>query len=188
MIKAEIRVLGIDDAPFEKDMDKEVLVVGTIFRGGTVLDGLLSCKVTVDGHDATAKLIAMINRSHHKPQLQLIMLKGVALGGFNVIDVKTLSRKTGLPVLVVIKHKPDFRAIARALSHFPDGSARLALMRAAGKIEAVGKLLMQRTGITRERAAKVIQLTATRGLIPEPLRVAHIIASGVVLGESRGRA
>lgn len=188
MVKAEIRVLGIDDAPFEKERDKEVLVVGTVFRGGTVLDGLLSCKVTVDGHDATEKLATMINRSRHKPQLQLVMLKGIALGGFNVIDVKGLSRKTGLPVLVVIKQRPDFRAIRRALAHFPDGPARLALIRAAGKIEAVGKLWMQRTGITRERATRAIELTATRGLIPEPLRVAHIIASGVVLGESRGRA
>jgi hypothetical protein len=37
-------------------------------------------------------------------------------------------------------------------------------------------------------AARIIQITSTRSNIPEPLRVAHLIATGIVLGESRGKA
>jgi len=33
-----------------------------------------------------------------------------------------------------------------------------------------------------------VKLSSTRSLIPEPIRVAHLIASGVALGESRGGA
>ena len=46
-MKKEIRVLGIDDAPFEFDQ-KEVLVIGTFFRGGQSLDGVLSTYVQKD--------------------------------------------------------------------------------------------------------------------------------------------
>ena len=82
-MKPEIRVLGLDDAPFERD-DEEVLVVGTIFRGSNFMDGLLSTEVAVDGDDATGKIIKMVNSSRHKPQLKVIMTDGIAFGGFNV--------------------------------------------------------------------------------------------------------
>ena len=44
-MKSQIRVIGIDDSPFDKNSNKKVLVVGTIFRGGDFMDGLLSTKV-----------------------------------------------------------------------------------------------------------------------------------------------
>jgi len=37
-------------------------------------------------------------------------------------------------------------------------------------------------------AAKIVRISATHSLIPEPLRIAHIIASGIKNGESHGRA
>ena len=94
MLKKEIRVIGIDDAPFDKFGKGNVMVVGTVFRGGQWLDGVLSTKVSIDGNNATAKIAEMINKSKFKPQLQCIFLDGIAVGGFNVIDVKHLSKKT----------------------------------------------------------------------------------------------
>jgi hypothetical protein len=46
---------------------------------------------------------------------------------------------------------------------------------------------MQIVGITRSDAEKLVKLTSTRSLLPEPLRVAHLIATGIVRGESVGR-
>ena len=64
-MKKEIRVIGIDDAPFNKEKDREVLVIGTFFRGGSFMDGLVSCKVALDGSDSTDKIIKMkIGRAH----------------------------------------------------------------------------------------------------------------------------
>ncbi|MBI2656199.1 DUF99 family protein, partial [Candidatus Woesearchaeota archaeon] len=70
MVKKEIRVIGIDDSPFNKFNDKKVLVVGVVMRGGSWVDGILSTKVDVDGSDSTKKLIGMINKCKFKPQLQ----------------------------------------------------------------------------------------------------------------------
>jgi len=95
MVKEEIRILGIDDGPFTKD-DKEVIVIGVVYRGGEFIDGLLRTFVEIDGLDATEKLAKMINSSRHKQQLKVIMLDGITLGGFNIVDVKknsTLKQK-----------------------------------------------------------------------------------------------
>ncbi|RLF35484.1 MAG: hypothetical protein DRM99_04525, partial [Thermoplasmata archaeon] len=34
----------------------------------------------------------------------------------------------------------------------------------------------------------IIKLSTIRGVIPEPIRVAHLIASGITRGESYGKA
>jgi len=47
---------------------------------------------------------------------------------------------------------------------------------------------MQIYGIEREDAEDIVKLSTTRSAIPEPVRVAHIIAAGIVTGESKGSA
>jgi len=42
------------------------------------------------------------------------MLDGIALGGFNVVDVPLLRARTGLKVLVVVRRRPSLVAIRRA--------------------------------------------------------------------------
>lgn len=57
MFKKEIRVIGIDDSPFNKFKDKKALIVGVVMRGGLYVDGILSAKVDVDGDDSTKKFL-----------------------------------------------------------------------------------------------------------------------------------
>ena len=192
MLKKEIRVLGIDDAPFDKFRDKKVLVVGTIFRGGNYLDGILSTHITPDGTDSTKNLIKIINSSKHKGQLQFIILDGIALGGFNVIDIQKLSEKTKFPVIIVIRNYPNLLKIKKALMRLKNGKGKIKLLEKAGKIFPVEiknkKIYIQISGLSLDKAKEIVKLTSTRSLLPEPIRAAHLIASGIVLGESRGRA
>ena len=111
MLKKEIRVVGIDDSPFKKFQKNKVLVVGTIFRGGIFLDGVLSTKVTLDGNDSTKKITEMISKCKFKPQLRCIFLNGIAVAGFNVIDIQELNKKTKIPVIVIIRKMPDIKKI-----------------------------------------------------------------------------
>ena len=41
------------------------------------------------------------------------------------------------------------------------------------------KIYFQTIGVTEKDAKKIIRLTSTRSNIPEVLRVAHIVASGI---------
>lgn len=189
-IKKEFRIIGIDDGHFVKSQDS-VIVIGTIFRGGQWMDGVLSTKVKVDGDDATDKLAEMINRSRHIAQLKCIMLNGIALGGFNVIDIPALSKKTKLPVIVMTRKMPDFKKIEQALEK-SGAPEKMALIKKAGKVHGMKLHLdkevhFQFYGLSKEAAEGIIRVSATRSLIPEPIRAAHIIASGVTMGESKKR-
>ena len=186
-MKKEVRILGIDDGPFDKFKKGKVLVVGTIFRGGSFLDGIISTKVTVDGSNATKKLIALVNKTKHKPQLQYIILDGIALGGFNVIDIEALHKKTSLPVIVVIRRMPDIQKITETLKKINQES-KIALIKKAGQVYPVHKIFVQLKGLSIPEAEEVLKISCTRSMLPEPIRVAHIIASGIVTGESKGNA
>jgi endonuclease V-like protein UPF0215 family len=192
MVKEEIRILGIDDGPFTKN-DKEVIVIGVVFRGGEFLDGVLRTYVTVDGLDATEKLSKMINSSKHKQQLKVIMLDGITLGGFNIIDVKKLYSETKLPILIVNRKPPDLRSIKVALEkNFDDFEKRWKMILNAGKIKEMKFekffVYYQNIGIDDDEAEEILSISIKHAQIPEPLRVAHLIATGVVKGESEGHA
>ena len=152
-IKKEIRILGIDDSYFEKNQEK-VLVIGVIFRGGLFIDGLLSTYVEVDGLDATEKLITMINNSRHKKQLKVIMLDGITLAGFNLVDIKELNKKTGLPIIVINRKLPDLKKVEIALKSFTDYEKRIKIVENAGSLKKFKKNLLPICGVKRRNCRK----------------------------------
>ncbi|MEE9323218.1 MAG: DUF99 family protein [Candidatus Aenigmarchaeota archaeon] len=187
-IKPEIRIIGWDDAPFTFK-DKYTLLTGVICRGGIQIDGVITTKIRVDGTDATEKIAKAINMSKHKEQLRIIMLDGVTFGGFNIVDINSLHEKTKLPVIVVISEKPNMRAIRKSLSKFRDPEKRWKLIEKAGevrKFEVKNKVLRgrktiyyQNAGIDEHTSERIINLTSVNSLIPEPVRVAHLICNGM---------
>lgn len=188
IIKPEIRVLGIDDGVFIPHTRSLVPVVGVVFRGGYWLDGVMHTKVRVDGFDATQKIASMVLNSPHHKQLRVMMLNGVTLAGFNVVDIRKLNGETGLPVMAVARQKPNFAEIHGALQNLPRSEERWGLISNAGEVLEVptrskkNKLYVQIAGILQEDAKKILQLTSTRSDIPEALRVAHLVASGISNG------
>ncbi len=178
--------MAVDDAPFSSDAN-EVPVVAAIFADRR-LDGVLTTSVARDGRDATAAISRMLTESRFAEHVRLVMLDGVAVAGFNVIDLGELHRRTGCPAIAVVRREPDLEAIRRALlAHLPDAEARWASIAALGPVEAVGQVFVQCAGIERAAAAATIKRHTRYGHLPEPLRVAHLIAGGLS-GHSRGRA
>jgi len=187
VIKPEIRVLGVDDGVFTPHSKGLVPVVGVVFRGGYWLDGVMHTRVMVDGFDATDKIASMILNSPHCKQLRVIMLNGVTFAGFNVVDIKELNEKTKLPVITVTRDKPDLKKIRAALRNLPKGEERWKTILNTGETFEVStrtkneKVYVQVAGVLEEDAKKILRLTSTRSNIPEALRVAHLIASGISL-------
>ncbi|MGZ7043077.1 MAG: endonuclease dU [Methanobacterium sp.] len=190
-IKPEIRILGIDDAPFPLHTHNKVMLVGTVFRGGIWLDGVLRTHITGDGEDSTRKIIQMVNKTRHKGQIGVIMLDGVTFGGFNLANIKEIFEKTGIPVIVIMRKFPNFERIKKALLNFEDHEKRWNSILDAGKVYKIENrepIYIQIRGIDLEDAKEIVALSTTRSAIPEPIRVAHLIAAGVETGESRGSA
>jgi hypothetical protein len=119
------------------------------------------------------------------------MLDGVTFGGFNVINIQKIYEETGIPVIVIMRKYPNFEKIQKALKRFENWQERWQDIKDAGpvyKIENEEDIYIQVNGIDIEDAEEIIRLSTTRSAIPEPVRVAHLIAAGVVTGESKGNA
>jgi hypothetical protein len=180
--------LAFDDAPFARAHRGPVLVVGTAFAH-LRLEGVVSLHVERDGSDATAALGATIVASKFGDATKVILLQGIALAGFNVVDIHGLATALGRAVLVVMRRLPRYAAVRRALlERTPGGADKWRLVERAGPPEPIAGVFVQRAGIALAPAGRLIAALAVNGRIPEPLRIAHLIAGGVTTGESRGRA
>jgi len=185
VVKPEIRVLGIDDGVFTPHSNELVDVVGIVYRGGYWLDGFMRTRVRVDGLDATEKLAEMITSSPHYAQLRVIMLNGVTLAGFNVVDIEELCQRVKLPVVAVTRDKPNFEDIKKALQNLPHSEQRWRAIERAGRMIKVRTrngeepIYVHVAGLSEEAAVRILKSTSTRSNVPEALRVAHIIASGL---------
>lgn len=190
-VKPEVRVLGVDDGPFSWEQ-RHADVVGVLMRAGAYVEAVLRARVAVDGDDATQVVANLVARSRYADQVQVVMLDGVTLGGFNVLDLDALHGALEVPVLTVTRDPPDRPAIEAALrKHFEDAERRIALLQRhpLERVEtAHNPVWVKRVGLGLEDARDLVRATTVRGALPEPLRLAHLIAAAYATGESRGRA
>ncbi len=179
-------VLSIDDGPFEKHADREVLVVGVVTAGKDLVEGILTTRIPVDGDGIAERLAVWIGASRFRPSLRAILLNGITIAGLSVVDLPELGRRTRLPVISVHRKPPRDREVIDALlaAGFPE---RIAVLERAGPSHPAGAIHFAAAGVEPDDARRVLQAEAGRSHLPEGLRLAHIIAQGIVLGESKGR-
>jgi endonuclease V-like protein UPF0215 family len=190
-MKPEVRTVGFDDGPFDFD-DGDVPVVGVVMRGHSYVEAVLHDEVAVDGADATDTLASALDRSRYLDGLEAVLVDGVALGGFNVVDLTRLSEEVDKPVVSVTRGEPDREDIRDVLrSHFDDWQDRMAVIDdhwphpvdlgdATVSVHAVG--------MDDDEIPELLATTTARGLLPEPLRLAHLVSTALLEGESSGQA
>ena len=182
-VKREIRIVGVDDAPLATQREKRVDVFGAVYRGGYWFDGLMRTDVEVDGIDATERIAQMILISRHFKQLRITMLHGLTFAGMNMVNLRTLYEMTQLPTIVVMDRKPRIAAFEEAIEKLENSQLRKAALNAAGEITQIRNRLntkpiyVQFIGLKLDQLKEVMNVSCTRSRLPEPIRVAHIIAS-----------
>ncbi len=178
---------GFDDAPFDRNHQGSVPVIATVYAD-LRFDGVLVGEIEKDGFDAAGKIADIVSKSRFAGHIRLIMLQGIALGGFNVIDVFELYDRLCLPLMVVARKEPDMAAVKNALlSHIHEGGKKWEIIKKIGPMEPVGKVYIQRVGLSASQAAAVLDRFCIHGNIPEPVRVAHLIATAIGRGQSHGK-
>src|SRR5262245_38349972 len=156
-------VIGFDDAPFAREHRGDVLVVGTAYAG-LRLDGVLSTRVRRDGANATRAIVEIVRNSRFFAHTKLLMFQGIALAGFNVIDIHGLHQALQIPVLVVARRAPGMAAIKEALlSRVRGGAKKWALIEKAGAMEPLGGVMVQRAGVSLAEAAVVLSEFTVEG-------------------------
>jgi len=190
-MKQQIRVLGIDDSPF-KFKDQKALVVGALVRVPSYLEGVMKTEVTVDGSDSSRQIVDMVSRSRYRDQIKAIMIDGIALAGFNVIDLELVHSALRVPVLTVTRDRPDFEKMKAALmKYFSDWRERYELITRLElrQIDTEHKPLYAcGLGLGWDEFEQLIRLSTVRGAVPEPVRIAHLVSAAMVRGESYGRS
>lgn len=181
-------VVGFDDAPFAPRDRGDVTIIGAVCNGAR-LEGVLRGKVRRDGRNATRNLAALISASRFAPSLQAVLLQGITLAGFNVVDLPGLSERTGLPVVAVCRNQPDLARIRRALlESVPGGSRKWRLIEKLAPARRHGDVYLHHVNLDWQAATRLVDRFAINSRLPEPLRMAHLIAGALVDGESRHRA
>jgi endonuclease V-like protein UPF0215 family len=181
------RVIGFDDAPFENQTGAQVHIAGVICAG-TRFEGMLWGNLPKDGENATQVLCQLLLSSKFYPQIHLVLLDGLAFGGFNLIDLPELTHRLQRPCICLMRKLPDLTAIQQALDYLPNKTKRLELIKKAGPIYQEKPFYFQTINQNPQTVSKILHQLTDQGHVPEALRIAHLIGAAIMTGESGKRA
>jgi endonuclease V-like protein UPF0215 family len=185
---ARAHLLGIDDGPFEKHVSPDVPLVGVLMEGHDLVEGVAVTRFAVDGEDATGFLAGWIRGLRFHAGLQGIVLGGISVAGLGIVDLAGLAEQTGVPVLAVNRRDPGQSRLADAL-RAARLAHRIALVERSPRAFQTGRgLFVSCAGVADERAAALVEASRHKADVPEPLRLAHLVAQAIARGVSRGHA
>ena len=179
----DLNVIGVDDGSFpaSKTARERALLLAVLLRRSRIR-GVRVGSIEVDGTDARTVLKSLVGTL----SFDLVMLSGVSFAGFNVIDISRLAYELKKPIIAISGDRPDNRSVRKALKdHFVDWEMRWRCVRSAGKLYTCKplkdepKLYFEVKGATPDFARSVISRTAVISRLPEPIRVARIMAKGL---------
>ena len=180
-------VLGIDDAPFDKRQAHAVPLVAVLMEGNDLVEGVATTAFPVDGADATAFLADWIDGLPWRRSIQAIVLGGITIAGLGLVDIQALAQRIGIPVLAVTRRHTAESRLGVALEA-AGLRERLAIANRAGDTARVRPgLHVAFAGAPQARAIALVEATLRKSRMPEPLRLAHLIAAAIVRGSSRAR-
>ena len=177
--------IGIDDGPFlpKRLGGSKAPLVAVQLKGPHLVKARVA-SISVDGLDATATALRMLGSLPVRDSP--ILLAGATFAGFNVINPRVLQRKFRTPTVVVIGSRPNNRAVKRALlRHFPDWRRRWRILSGLGPLHQVrtfqneGPIFYEAFGCEDNEARRILKEWSYVSRIPEPLRVAGLVARGL---------
>jgi endonuclease V-like protein UPF0215 family len=177
--KRGVRVLGVSES-FQRE-DERSMAVGVVMRGDMRIDGIGFCEPEVGGTDATDLLIDMYSRLGRE-DIRAWILGGCIISWFNVIDSVRLNESTNVPV-VCLSYHPSEGIEKFFREYFPeDWKGRVEMMDKGGQRQEVPlktghSIFLTTSGITINRAKQLVDQFTLDGRIPEPIRIARIIAA-----------
>ncbi len=171
----------MDDGAFRRG-DREAPIAAVVVALPDRVEEVRIGRVTVDGSDGTARVRALLAALDGREGVRAVLLDGAVVGGFNVLDLDALRRATRVPVVAVTRRRPEFERIRAALRRWFPRSAvrRFALLRRhrLARVATAGEpIWAAAAGCTARDAEALVRKSAVRGYWPEPLRLAHLVAS-----------
>lgn len=175
--KRGVRVLGVAES-FDQHQPFST-IAGVVMRGDLVIDGFALGKTTVGGEDATSAIYSLYRRLHRN-DVNLLMLSGCIISGYNIVDVDSLSERAGRPV-VCLTYNETAGIESTLKKRFPGDRKRLDAYHRLGERKPItlrsGHVVYVRTGgLSSEEARSTVDGFTLQGAVPEPVRVAKLLA------------
>lgn len=181
-------LLGIDDGAFPafakiKKKPFKTLLIGVLLTN-MILRWVGSELITVDGIEATDAIVKLIKKSPAQPSI--VFLSGISFAGFNIADPFEINKELNLPIIIVVDRKPSMIDIKNALmKHFSDWEYRWRIIEKTQPLievkvtEKSKPIYAYSIGLSNHLTIEVIKHSILGGKIPEPLRLANIIATTI---------
>jgi len=180
-------VLGIDDGPFDKSVDANVPVVGVMMEGADLVEAVAVTKFPVDGADAAEYLADWIQGLRFASALHAVVLGGITIAGLGVVDIALLARRIGLPVAIVNRRFPENEPLIQALLAAGLAQRIPIVEKSPAAWRLSDGVYVTHSGAQPDEIARILDAVRNKSQLPEPLRLAHLIGSAMVKGQSRGR-
>lgn len=171
----------MDDGAFGRT-DRFAPIAAVVVSAPAYIEAVRLSRVRVDGTDGTDRVVALVRATGTTDGIRAVLLDGVVVGGFNVLDLDRIHDELGIPVVAVTRRPPDFERIHAALRTWfgADAARRWRLLRAHRLFRVpTGErpILAAAVGCRSADAVALVHRTTVRGFWPEPLRLAHLVAS-----------
>jgi endonuclease V-like protein UPF0215 family len=183
--KKAIRALGIAES-FRKGYSSRAILAGVVMRSDLVIDGIVYGYTTVKGMDATDSIAEMYYKLDRN-DIRVIMLGGVVISMFNIIDVDELHRRLNVPVigLTFEESKGLEEHIRRVFKEEDECSRRLEAYNRLGArskivLKTEGHVYARYSGMSIRDVKKIVNKFTLQGSVPEPIRVARLMAKAML--------
>ena len=177
--KRGIRALGIAES-FRIGVLKQSCLAGVVMRADLIVDGFVFGSATLGGDDATDSVIGMFYRLARN-DINVIMLRGVIISLFNIIDIDRVYAETGVPVIGLTFEESE--GLEQHIKHhFPQNwQQKLQQYHKIGgrkkvKIKTGATLYIRTAGVEEKQAVQILDKFTLQGAIPEPVRLAQLLA------------
>ncbi|MFC6731408.1 DUF99 family protein [Haladaptatus sp. DYSN1] len=175
-MKSGVRTLGVA----ESFRDERSTLAGVVTRASRIVDGFSFGECTVGSLDATDAISDLYDRLGRE-DAQSVMVSGIALAWYNLVDLHRLHEATARPVISVTYEASD--GLETGLRDAFDGTeldARLAIYEALPprhELQVGAETVWVRcVGCEPDEAAELVRGFTPEGGRPEPLRVARLAA------------
>lgn len=186
-MKDRPHIFGVDDAAFEKNQPEPVTIIGVMTEGADLVENVAMAVFPIDGAAATDFLASWMEGLRFRPSMQCVVFGGITIAGLGVVDIRALSDRLALPVLVFNRKNPARSVVCSALRSAGHADRVAIVERTPVAIELGPGRYLSWAGVDERAARHLLGVSARKSSYPEAIRIAHLIGKAIMDGESRGR-
>jgi endonuclease V-like protein UPF0215 family len=175
--------LGIAES-FVKGVSKQSVLAGVVMRADRVLDGFGFATATVGGMDATDKMIGLYE-TLERDDINFLLLNGCIISWYNVVDLHKVVEEIQRPLLCVTYEESEGLEKYFLELFSDDWKRRVEVYRKNGlrtpiKLQTGNTVYIRFINMTLDDAKGLLKKFTIHGAVPEPLRVARLLARSLI--------